>query len=332
MPIGKKGMIRCMIIDEVISQKHLYKPNMQRILDVCQLEGIEVSNETIQKDIHMMKKPRPHGFGAPIKFDFQTQEYYYTDKNFTINGVRLSPEDASVLSESLVLIKCMLRTELGDKLRHALEKVLSTSFEEVDKKNDRYPILKTMEPPQSRGYEFMDLLLLACKTSFPVSFIHYSYKNESFKPIVLHPYVVREFDNRWYVFGYSESHNELRSFGLDRIYEPLKLATKFKQGNTKLIMSFLNDMYGVFPLKDTDPEPISLLADRLTTKFFAAYPVHSSQQLRKHDHGSSIITLNLIPTMELVHLVWSYGPGLRIIEPQWLVAKSQKLRKNEYLR
>jgi predicted DNA-binding transcriptional regulator YafY len=304
---------------------------MKRIIEVCKEQGIDVSHETIQKDIKMMKKDRPNGFGAPIKFDFQQQEYLYTDPNFTINGVKLTREDASVLEESLVLIKCMLRTELGDKLRHAMEKVLSTSIEEVDF-NERYPILKTMEPPRSRGYEFMDLLLECCKVGIPISFVHYSYKNEVFKPVVLHPYVVREFENRWYVFGYSEKHDAYRSFGLDRIYEPIKLDLHYKKGNTKQILSFLNDMYGVFPLTTEEPIPVVLRADRLTTKFLSAYPIHISQVVEKYDFGSSEITLTLIPTMELIQLVRSYGQSLKVVEPKWLVELIRNTRKDEFRR
>lgn len=331
MPISKNAMRRCMIIDQVISERHYYKPTMQRIVDVCKQQGIDVSPETIQKDISMMKKARPNGFGAPIKFDFQQQEYLYTDTNFTINGVKLTPEDASVLAESLVLIKCMLRTELGDKLRHAMEKVLSTSLEEVDL-NERYPILKTMEPPQSRGYEFMDLILHCCKVGIPLSFIHYSYKNERFKSIVLHPYVVREFDNRWYVYGFSESHDALRSFGLDRIYEPIKLDRTFRKGVPKHILSFLNNMYGVFSLTNEEPMPVVLRADRLTTKFLSAYPIHDSQVVEKYDSGSSRITLTLIPTMELIQLVRSYGHGLSVLEPTWLVELIRNKKNNEFRR
>lgn len=325
MPISKNAMRRCMIIDQVISERHYHKPTMQRILELCKSQGIDVSSETIQKDINMMKKARPNGFGAPIKFDFQQQEYIYTDPKFTFNGVKLTPEDASVIEESMILIKCILRTELGDKLRHAMEKVLSTSLEEFDNQ-DHYPMLKTMDPPRSRGYEFMDIFLECCRYKIPMSFIHYSYKNEVFKPVVLHPYVVREFENRWYVFGFSEKHNDYRSFGLDRIYEPIKLQLNYKNGNIKQIRRFLNDMYGVFPLAIDEPVEVVLKADPLTTKFLSAYPIHESQVVEKTLNGSSSISLTLIPTMELIHLVWSYGPSIRILSPLWLIDKQKSLK------
>ena len=191
---------------------------------------------------------------------------------------------------------------------------------------ERFPILSTMEPPLSRGYEFMDMLINACRAETVISFVHYSYTKEKFTPIVLHPYVIREFDNRWYVYGFSENHQENRSFGLDRIYQPIPLTSYYKKGNLKQVLSFLNDMYGVFPLKTDTSEKVVLIADALSTKFLSAYPIHSSQKIDKSPEGFSEITLNLIPTMELIRLIWSYGNGLIIQYPPWLVEQEIELR------
>ena len=42
MPIGKNAMLRCLIIDQVISERHYYKPTMKRIIEVCKEQGIDV--------------------------------------------------------------------------------------------------------------------------------------------------------------------------------------------------------------------------------------------------------------------------------------------------
>jgi predicted DNA-binding transcriptional regulator YafY len=124
----------------------------------------------------------------------------------------------------------------------------------------------------------------------------------------------------------------LRSFGLDRIYEPIKLDRTFRKGVPKHILSFLNNMYGVFSLTNEEPMPVVLRADRLTTKFLSAYPIHDSQVVEKYDSGSSRITLTLIPTMELIQLVRSYGHGLSVLEPTWLVELIRNKKNNEFRR
>jgi len=317
MPINKNALRRYQIIDHVILQKDLHKPTIKRMIEVCEREGLKVSKETISKDLGKMRQPRPAGLDAPIVFNFSTQEYYYEDDSFSISGIRLTREESSLLQESLVLIQCLLKTELGDKLRHAMEKVLSTSIEEPENTLG-FPVLKTMEPPRSRGYEFMDLLLQACRARIPISFVHYSYSKEAFKAVVLHPCLVREFDNRWYVFGFSEGHNSARCFGLDRMYEPVLLQRSFWNCERATIDNFLNHMYGVYPLREGKTETVILQASPLVTKILSANPIHDSQRVEKNLRGVGTITLTIIPTMELIQFVRSYGPELRIIGPAWM--------------
>ena len=85
-------------------------------------------------------------------------------------------------------------------------------------------------------------------------------------------------------------------------------------------------MYGVFPLEVETPVEVVLRADPLTTKFLTAYPIHDTQELNKFRNGGAHVNLKLIPTMELIHLVWSYGPSLRIIAPEWLIEKQKSLK------
>lgn len=329
MPINKNALRRYQIIDQVILQKDLHKPTMKRMLEVCEREGIKVSPETISKDIGKMRQPRPTGLDAPIVFNFATQEYYYEDDSFSISGIRLSREESSVLQESLVLIQCLLKTELGDKLRHAMEKVLSTSIEEPENKMG-FPVLKTMEPPRSRGYEFLDLLLQACRARIPISFVHYSYSKEAFNAVVLHPCLVREFDNRWYVFGFSEQHKSPRCFGLDRMYEPVLLKRSFWNCERAAIDNFLNHMYGVYPLGEGNIETVTLQASPLVTKVLSANPIHDSQTVKKNRLGFGTITLTIIPTLELIQFVRSYGPELRITSPLWMANYDRYTLRNNH--
>ena len=48
----------------------------------------------------------------------------------------------------------------------------------------------------------------------------------NFNAVIVHPIRLKEFDNKWYLIGFSEHHNSMRTFGLDRIYEPLQLKKK----------------------------------------------------------------------------------------------------------
>lgn len=320
MPITKNALKRFVIIDQVLTEK-IPPPTLKRMQEVCKAQEIEVSLETLSKDIRHMREI----LEAPILFDPSKQRYYYSDERFSLRGVRLTSEETKVLQESLSLIRCLLKTELGDKLRHAMEKVLSNSFE-VETTASRFPILKTMEPPVSRGYDHMDNLLTACKERIPVSFIHYSYTKEVFNSVIFHPSVVREFDNRWYIFGFSETHQATRCFGLDRIYDPIFVDKFFRGTESAALEDFLNHMYGVYPLPESSKQEVVLHSSPLVTKILNANPIHASQKVTKHRNGTGDISLSLIPTMELVQFIRSYGRDLKIIAPIWLAAYEMQTR------
>ena len=320
MPITKNAFKRFVIIDQVLRDKQ-HPPTLKRMQEVCGAQKIEVSLETLSKDIRDMRKEMQ----VPIKFNPSTQKYYYSDDQFSLRGVRLTTEETKVLQESLTLIRCLLKTELGNKLRHAMEKVLSNSFE-AETKTARIPILKTMEPPESRGYDHMDMLLDACKERIPVSFIHYSYTKEVFNSVLFHPCVVREFDNRWYIFGFSETHQAARCFGLDRIYAPKFVDKFFRNTEAASLENFLDHMYGVYPLPESVKEEVMLHSSPFVTKMLNANPIHASQKVTKHRNGTGRISLNLIPTMELVQFIRSYGRDLQIIAPRWLAAYEMQTR------
>jgi predicted DNA-binding transcriptional regulator YafY len=160
-------------------------------------------------------------------------------------------------------------------------------------------------------------LFAACKNRIPVSFTHYSYQKRRFKAVLIHPVLLKEFDNFWYLLGYSESHKTLRTFGFDRIYEPILLNTKFIPTKQEIVNSYYKDIYGVYPYKNQPKQDIVFFASPIVSNYFEANPIHKSQICEKMDEGY-VFTLQLIPSVELVKTLRSYGSELAVLEPQWL--------------
>ena len=61
--------------------------------------------------------------------------------------------------------------------------------------------------------------------------------------MIIHPVLLKEFDNFWYLLGYSESHKDLRTFGFDRIYEPMLLKKLFIATPQDIVSSYYKDIY-----------------------------------------------------------------------------------------
>jgi len=161
------------------------------------------------------------------------------------------------------------------------------------------------------------LFYAACNEKKPVSFIHFSYKKRTFNHIIIHPFLIKEFDNRWYIIGYSEFHQSVRTFGLDRISEPVMLKKDFIKTDIDQIQEYLQDVYGVFPIPKSKKEFVEIHVSQLGTHYLQAYPIHQSQKINKSNDGSSLITFDIIPSVELARYCLSQGRHVEILKPSW---------------
>jgi predicted DNA-binding transcriptional regulator YafY len=327
MPISKSAFRRYQIIDKMIRNKMKRYPTMNEIIyEIKEILHYDVSPETIQKDIARMKETTPDGFDAPIYYNRTFRGYAYKDDGYVLAGVPLTDIDLVTIKESIEFIRIISGSRISEKFNNAMEKVLSISLEEFQGGIKTQAILQTMSPPQSRGFEHFDLFYNACREKTPVSLIHYSYKKRNFSAFTIHPILIKEFENKWYIIGYSEKHSEVRTFGLDRVFDPIEVKKKYIQKEYDEIIKEYQDYYGVFPIANKKKQKIEIYVKPLQTYYFEAYPIHESQKIKKKENGSSIVSFNMKPTIEFTKLILSYGSQIKVVKPLWLSDLIQKLK------
>ena len=324
MAKSRSAYRRYKVIDAMLRSKSRTYPSLTDIQNAC-LDKLDEypSRHTLEKDFRNMRFPEPDGFDAPIAYCHTNRGYHYTDSNFSLNGVSLTEKDVSSIKEALELLQSIGSSRVSDSFNYALDKILVSCKEEFPEGDSKRKIIETESVSGSRGFEHFDTFFKACKNKIPVSFTHYSYQKRRFKAVVVHPVLLKEFDNFWYLLGYSESHKALRTFGFDRIYEPMLLKRLFIATPQEIVISYYKDVYGVYPIKNQPKQEIVFFASSMVSNYFEAYPVHESQVCKKRDSGN-LYSLQLIPSMELIKLFRSYGSELRVIEPRWLVEEMKK--------
>ncbi|MBW6461210.1 MAG: WYL domain-containing protein [Bacteroidales bacterium] len=140
-------------------------------------------------------------------------------------------------------------------------------------------------------------------------------------PHVFHPYLLKEYFNRWYVFGYEEYWNALRIYGLDRITEiKPEPGKKFKQPSVSPKEYFRN-IIGVTRFEDTEPEKIRLKFSKQQAPYVLSQPIHESQLVEETTGDYTIISLNVHTSPELEILLLGWGSEVEVLEPE-------QLRKN----
>lgn len=319
MPISKSAYRRYKVIDSLIRNTSKPYPSIEDIQEACfsKLDFFPSEN-TIEKDIKNMKLPEPDGFDAPIKYHRGYMGYYYTNPNFSINTVGLTDYDISSIKESVELLQNIGGTRVSIRFKQAIDKILTTFQEEFPAGDTNRKLIQTDYVNGSRGFKNFDVLFSACKDKTPLSFVHYSFQKREYKSVIVHPILLKEFDNRWYLLGYSEYHNSLRTFGFDRIYEPIALKRKYNAINQTDIDLYCNDIYGVYPYENQSKQKVVFKTTPLITNYFESYPIHESQKANKTQYGYCDFTIDIVPSIELVRLFRSYGNELKVQSPEWI--------------
>ena len=325
MEISKSAYSRYRVIDNTLQNVYRPYPTLVDIQEACKSKlQINFSLHTIEKDIKNMKQSNV--FDAPIVFCRKNLGYYYSDPNYSINTIPLTESDISSIKEALDLVKNLGGgNRVNERFSHARQKILFTFKEDFPEKDTKRKVILTDYVEGAKGYENFNTLFNACKNQYPISFSHYSYDNRTFKSVIIHPILLKEFENRWYLVGYSESHQSIRTYGLDRIYEPLHLKRKYISSNEKEVERYCNDIYGVYPIENQPKQKIKFLTSIKITNYFEAYPIHISQKRKKNEDGSSFFTIDVVPSIELIRLFRSYGKNLEVIHPEWLKVQTNTL-------
>ena len=334
MSFNKEAYIRYTIIDACITNKQKLFPSMEELIETCERKlGKQFTVSTIQKDIKAMKEDEALGFEAPIKFSKSRNGYYYTDPEYSIRKISLSESDIEALKAATDMLSIYTGSRVSENFSQAVDKILASIHERFPEGNSKRKIIQTDSYPNHKGFEHFEFFLHVSKEKFPVCFVHYSYKHRSFKSVIVHPLILKEFQNNWYVVGYSENHKELRTFGLDRIYDPKLLKRKFIEPREKVTEDYFKHVYGVYPLPGKKIQEVEFLVNPILSDYIHAHPFHESLERKKEmNYGHAIYKLKLIPSLELINLLLSFSHQLVVIKPKWIQEeiKARHLRALEY--
>lgn len=296
--MSKHGTIRRYTLEiEKISREQF--PSFQEIKDYLFEHGFEIGDRTIQRDIEQIR----FEFGIEIKYDRDKNGYYidYENSLNTESFFRFLEivNTAELLTESLL--------ESKDSLKHI-------SF-------DTGGGLK--------GIENLRPLLKAIKDNRKISFTHFNFHTEKSRKYTLKPYLLKEYQNRWYVVGIIGGISEFRTFGIDRIENLEIKAETFKPDKKLNPIEMFNKAIGLVYSENT-MQTIVLSFTPTQGKYIKTLPLHPTQKILIDDENECRISLKIIPNYELTQQILKYGATIKVIEPQWLVEEIKEILKRTF--
>lgn len=326
MAINKNALIRYKTIDKCLQNRYR-QWTLNDLIDACsdalyEYEGreINVSRRTVQLDIQMMRSDKL-GYNAPIVV-YDRKYYKYEDEEYSITDIPLTENDMNVLSETVEMLKQFkdfsLFSELGGIIQRLEDKVYT-------EKTHRTSIIHLDKNENLRGLKHLDVLYQAILKKIVLRITYQSFKARNPSEIIFHPFILKEFNNRWFLIGVVGKKTKISTFALDRILEvDYDLNIPFREENFNGDEYYKNTI-GVTVLEEKHVQNISLKIDKSNAPYVLTKPLHHSQEVvKQHEDRSITITLKVHINFELERLILGFGDSIEVIAPRLLRNRIQK--------
>lgn len=146
----------------------------------------------------------------------------------------------------------------------------------------------------------------------------------------LHPYLLKEHKNRWYILGMDNAKKKLRQFGLDRMKNIVPTWDKYEKNTTNLKKLYYHS-FGIYFNFEQKEEAIVLHFSPKRAEYLHTQPFHPQQleknRILQNDDDGLRIKFDLRIDDELLMELARLGKDVKIISPLNLID-----RLKEYLK
>ncbi|PWJ42045.1 helix-turn-helix transcriptional regulator [Sediminitomix flava] len=312
---SKLAFFRYKLIDRMIRDKQKPYPTKDELLEACEHEFGVKSISTIEKDLQSMRLE----FDAPIAYHKKMKGYYYEDSSFQFGGVNLNEDHLMALEFVESILNEFKSFPFINEFSDAIEKVLdgvtiSRNFA-ADGSNATKKIM-TEKSAYVKPNKWLNILTkgITSKKVFSIGYQKFGASDSSV--YTLHPFMIREYKDRWYVVGYISEKDDVRIFGIDRITDCQEVETDFSYAQESKFdpIEFFKYTYGITALSE-EPKDVVLSFTPYSGNFVKSAPIHSSQETILDDDNETRIKLKVVVNYELKNWIMGFGSSVKVLEP-----------------
>ena len=197
-------------------------------------------------------------------------------------------------------------SEMADVVSRLQDKLAIT-------RNNRKPIIHFDSVPDLKGIRLLNPLYNYIVHKQTLRIMYQSFSARQPSEYILCPYLLKEFRNRWFLFGAKASNLLLFNLALDRIKSVEAVDVPFREKPEFDSEHFFDDVIGVSKNIGNKPRTIKFWASAEQSKYIKTKPIHRSQQLIREnpEDGSCVFRIDVVINFEMFSVFMSYGPGIR---------------------
>lgn len=324
MAINKNALIRYKVLDKCFRNTGR-KYYFDDLLEECSNMLLEIdpnsngiSIRQLREDIAFMKSGEGWNIELGDDRDGKKMYYRYVDTAFSINNMPLNETEIVQLQSAFEILsqfdgmpQFRWMKELLPKLKQGI-----TTEEEPE------TIIHFDSNEYLKGIENLGTLYNAIFYKKVLKISYQPFENEEPYELVLHPYYLKQYNNRWFLFGYNpENERSDWNLALDRIVSIGEKKGKYKINKSIKWSEYFEDIIGVTKPDGEKLQKITLRFLGRTGKYIESKPIHGSQKSKWIDPETLEVSLELIVNYEFERFILSYADAVKVVAPKSLQKK-----------
>jgi predicted DNA-binding transcriptional regulator YafY len=237
--------------------------------------------------------------------------YRYEDRNYSIKNEGINEAEANQLKEAIITLgrfKGMPQFEWVEELTTRL----AYSFKLIPNNNK---VIEFEQNPYLKGLEFISEIYHAIVYNKVLKISYQGFKQTKVEIYEIHPYFLKQYNNRWFLFARNYQYENLSNLSLDRIVTIEVIGKKYIETDIDF-SDYFEDIIGVSSDLTLNPIEITIKADKTLWPYIKTKPIHGSQKVKELDEDYTIFSLNLIPNYELESKLLHFGEQLEVLSPE----------------
>ncbi|WP_207226884.1 helix-turn-helix transcriptional regulator [Cecembia calidifontis] len=285
------------------------------IFKIDEIERPRISIKQIRNDLAFMESDA--GFEAEIiseKIPGSKKHYFrYANPDFSISNKPLNDKDAENLKNALYILqrfKGLPQSEWIDEFSARIETLhgLNPTHSEV---------IRFEHEEYFAGSEWINPLYKAIDQKQPLKVLYRPF-GQAEEEHLISPYLLKQFNRRWFVLCKTSVNQFLTNLALDRIVQIDPGSHSFIPYPGEKASEFFEDIIGVTNYSHESVQTIFLEVEKSLLPYIESKPLHGSQKPAKPttDENWFSIQIRVKTNYEFYALLLSHGSRIRVVSPE----------------
>lgn len=240
--------------------------------------------------------------------------YRYEDKNFSIQNQAITQSEINQLKETLSILtrfKGMPQFEWVDEILVRIESTPNLS------NNINTSIVGFEQNPYLKGLDFFGNLFNATLNKKVLHINYQSFNNTTPQLMEIHPYFLKQYNNRWFLLDFNPKFQKLSNVSLDRIISFEEVDKNYIENKTYDFNEYFEDAIGV-SVDGYQTDRVILKIAKTTWPYIETKPIHGSQKVIERADEFVIIELQVKLNHELEYIILTRAEGITVLAPEAL--------------